>query len=230
MQTEEQYAYNPDNMRVSRTVVRGTNAGTTTFYIEGQYEEDSNGTKRLLYSFNGRTVAQRTLSGGNGSSNVLVYLHGDHLGSVSFVTNGATGASVSSQEYDPWGRVRSSTGTTPTKLNYTGQRLDDTGLLYYGARYYNPVLGRFTSPDSIVPGIADAKEGSAAGLGYDDRVQLAPLTVDFHEPQFASGVGEENRKVLDKGFRFQLSDSDESAPQILLRQIGWLRNATLESV
>ena len=28
-------------------------------------------------------------------------------------------------------------------LNYTGQRLDGTGLLYYHARYYDPVLGRF---------------------------------------------------------------------------------------
>jgi RHS repeat-associated protein len=35
-------------------------------------------------------------------------------------------------------------------LNYTGQRKDDTGLLYYHARYYDPSLARFVSPDSIV--------------------------------------------------------------------------------
>jgi RHS repeat-associated protein len=33
---------------------------------------------------------------------------------------------------------------------FTGQRLDDTGLYYYGARYYDPTIGRFISPDSIV--------------------------------------------------------------------------------
>ena len=34
---------------------------------------------------------------------------------------------------------------------YTGQELDDTGLLYYGARYYDPTLGRFVSPDTLIP-------------------------------------------------------------------------------
>ncbi len=37
----------------------------------------------------------------------------------------------------------------PTTYNFTGQRLDsETGLLYYGARYYDPVSGRFTQADS----------------------------------------------------------------------------------
>ena len=61
----------------------------------------------------------------------------------------SSGVAVSQQEFDPWGKVRS--GYVPqTRLNYTGQRLDDTGLLYYHARYYDPGLGRFVSPDSIV--------------------------------------------------------------------------------
>lgn len=39
--------------------------------------------------------------------------------------------------------------------NYTGQRLDDTGLLYYGARYYDPAAGRFISPDTLIPDPSD---------------------------------------------------------------------------
>jgi RHS repeat-associated protein len=72
------------------------------------------------------------------------------LGSISTVTNSA-GAVVSSQQFDSWGKVRTS-GISVTKLNYTGQRKDDTGLLYYHARYYDPSLARFVSPDSIVQG------------------------------------------------------------------------------
>jgi len=32
----------------------------------------------------------------------------------------------------------------------TGQRLDSTGLYYYNARYYDPTIGRFISPDTII--------------------------------------------------------------------------------
>ena len=37
-------------------------------------------------------------------------------------------------------------------MNYTGQRYDDTGLLFYNARYYDPAIGRFISADTIIPG------------------------------------------------------------------------------
>jgi len=38
----------------------------------------------------------------------------------------------------------------PTDLQFTGQRLDATGLYYYNARYYNPEIGRFISADTFV--------------------------------------------------------------------------------
>ncbi len=39
----------------------------------------------------------------------------------------------------------------PTDKKFTGQRLDGTGLYYYNARYYDPLIGRFISPDTIIP-------------------------------------------------------------------------------
>jgi RHS repeat-associated protein len=42
-------------------------------------------------------------------------------------------------------------GSVPTDKLFTGQRLDGTGLYYYNARYYDPSIGRFISPDTIVP-------------------------------------------------------------------------------
>jgi RHS repeat-associated protein len=41
----------------------------------------------------------------------------------------------------------------PTSHGFTGQRADAaSGLDYYGARYYDPLAGQFTSGDSILPG------------------------------------------------------------------------------
>jgi hypothetical protein len=63
----------------------------------------------------------------------VTFLHGDHLGSVALATTSA-GALASQQDFDPWGQVRTG-GIGATSINYTGQRLDGTGLLYYHAHY-----------------------------------------------------------------------------------------------
>jgi RHS repeat-associated protein len=64
--------------------------------------------------------------------------------------------------YDAWGNVRFASGSLPTNIGYTGQRLDNsTGLMYYRARYYAQGLGRFISADSIVPGAADGSVGGS---------------------------------------------------------------------
>jgi RHS repeat-associated protein len=175
-------------------------------YLGGLWEEDVVGgvsqATRSLYSFNGTVVAQRDANG-------VVYLHGDHLGSISVATN-ASGAKLSSQEYDPWGKVRAGSSIGQTALNYTGQRLDTTGLLYYHARYYDPNLGRFVSADTLVPGAASGKGGAAATLGYDSWVELRPLTVDFHESDVLSTLNGENAFTMGKGFWFQLSNEEKA--------------------
>jgi hypothetical protein len=61
----------------------------------------------------------------------VTFLHGDHLGSVALAAN-SSGAIVSKQDFDRWGKARGS--TIQTSLNYTGQRLDGTRLLYYHGR------------------------------------------------------------------------------------------------
>ncbi|GJL61396.1 MAG: hypothetical protein NPIRA04_00500 [Nitrospirales bacterium] len=50
----------------------------------------------------------------------------------------------------------SSSGTANVPYRYTGKEQDDsTGLYFYEARYYDPVLGRFISADTIVPSTTD---------------------------------------------------------------------------
>ncbi len=140
----ETYTYDASGARLTRTV-----NGITTSYF-GLYEKDSTGTERWFYRLGGQVVAQREHTGAGGDTRV--WLGGDHLGSVSLVTSN-TGSILSSTEYSPWGQARGGSGTKPTALDYTGQHRDGTGLIYLGSRYYDPVLGRFLSPDSVVDGV-----------------------------------------------------------------------------
>ena len=92
--------------------------------------------------------------------------------------------------------------TLPTDRRYTGQRFEaDLGLYDYQARYYDPVLGRFISADSIVPGAASGAGGGAVTLGYDPKTRLTSLTVNLGE--FAQQINAENREILQFGWFFQ---------------------------
>jgi RHS repeat-associated protein len=93
----------------------------------------------------GQRVAMR------GPDDAVVWLHGDHLGSTSLATNAAQEV-VTRQWYYPFGGQRAAVGVSPTDFGFTGQRLAGTiGLYDYHARFYDPLVGRFISADSIVP-------------------------------------------------------------------------------
>jgi RHS repeat-associated protein len=61
-------------------------------------------------------------------------------------------------EYDPYGNLLNSTGTTPNVYMYRGEAYDsDLGLYYLRARYYNAPTGRFMSRDPNNPGPFDSR-------------------------------------------------------------------------
>ena len=101
-------------------------------------------TVRKYYALGGQRVAMRT-------AGALSYLLTDHLGSTA-VTTGAAGAKTGELRYLPFGVTRTTWGVIPTDRRFTGQpRYATLGLDYFGARWYDPALGRFISADTIVP-------------------------------------------------------------------------------
>lgn len=81
--------------------------------------------------------------------NAKYFLHRDHLSSVRFVTD-ANGAVVENTRYAAYGETTNK--AMETQKNYIGERFDpETGLLYLNARYMDPALGRFISPDDWDP-------------------------------------------------------------------------------
>ncbi len=72
----------------------------------------------------------------------------DHLGSPRLVVNAASGALAQRLDYDEWGvTTDSAPGFQP--FGFAGGIYDrDTGLVRFGARDYDPSIGRWTSKDT----------------------------------------------------------------------------------
>jgi RHS repeat-associated protein len=141
-------------------------------------------TWKLYYHANGKPIAMRVLPPGN-STGTLYFLHSDHLGSTSAVTD-PSGSVIARQWYHPYGSVRASTGALPTDITFTAQRSDATGLYFYNARYYSGVLGRFISADTIVP-----EPGNPQALNryaYVFNNPLKYLDPSGHDPCGGPGV------------------------------------------
>jgi len=78
---------------------------------------------------------------------------------------------MSSNKYYPFGDRRNSTGSLGTDRLFTGQRLDGTGLYFYEARYYDPVIGRFISADTIIPSYLDPQSLNRYSYVYNNPLK-----------------------------------------------------------
>jgi RHS repeat-associated protein len=129
------------------------------------------------------------------------FYHPDHLGSSNVVTD-ISGAVVETTEFYPYGRPRHEERTGfDSAYKYTGKELDrESGLMYYEARYYDPVVGRFASVDPL--GLHPEKQfldlpnslhayGYALGnpLAYLDPTGLQPKKQIWEDPSLATFKG-----------------------------------------
>ena len=113
------------------------------------------------------------------------YYHPDHLGSVSVVSN-HKGEPYERVEYLPLGELwieETDPATSYIPFRFTSKEYDEeTGLYYYGARYYEPRLSRWMSADPagfalINPMGEDGKpvpDGWPEGFGPGPRVGMRP--------------------------------------------------------
>ncbi|WP_338771176.1 Ig-like domain-containing protein [Massilia sp. METH4] len=160
------FLYGADHQRVKQTWT-DTTRSVTTFYVNGGEFEKEIDTQTGLTQYkhylqaDGRQVAVQTRLS-NGTENVR-YIHPDRLGSTNVVTD-ASGAAMERMAFDAWGDRRNATtaAADPTNLiqpastdrGFTGHEsldLGNMGLVHMNARVYHPALGRFLSPDTIVP-------------------------------------------------------------------------------
>jgi RHS repeat-associated protein len=145
--TTVNYGYDGEGQRFEMQVISGSTTTTTTYI--GSLEEiqvvGSTTTKMVYFTFLGQRVAED-------DNTAWYYPINDGLTSTTVVVNYA--GVVAAQLFGPYGQTRWAGGTMPTSFGFTGQRSDSaTGLNYYGARYYDPLSGCFTSADTVLAGL-----------------------------------------------------------------------------
>ncbi len=120
------------------------------------YEIGPDGTKTKFFRAGNELLAAKQSPVVNPEKKL--FYHNDHLGGVNVISD-ITGNRIQLTEYEPWGKVSRNdpaTNSPDPEKRFTGQILDpESGLYYYGARYYDPDLARFISPDPIVPSPGD---------------------------------------------------------------------------
>jgi RHS repeat-associated protein len=131
-----------------------------------------------------------------GQTGTLTYLHGDHLGSTSLATDDE-GEELYRRGYYPFGEERYAVGVAVTDYGFTGQREEaHIDLIEMGARWYDPYLNRFVSPDSIVPNPANPQSYNRYSYVYNNplvyvdpsgHAPLVPYDVCQQYPQACGG-------------------------------------------
>jgi RHS repeat-associated protein len=199
------FTYDTDGKRVHQVL-----NNVTTKFIGSHYEIE--GTTVRKYYFAGSTriaIPQRGRFAVRTGTDAPIYFLQDHLGSTSITTD-SSGDWETEIMYKAWGEMRYTSGTTPTKYTYTGQysNTTDFGLMYYGARWYDSSLGRFSQPDTLIPGPGES--GNPYSIGYLGTSTYSPLIVDYHEIQFLNQINTENAaktQNINNGFSYIPSNS-----------------------
>ena len=124
-------------------------------------------------------------STGQPEGNFRYYFHPDHLGSSSYVTDG-DGKLYEHLQYFPFGEtwVEQASNSWRTPYRFTGKELDEeTGLYYFGARYYDPRTSVWQSVDPILEKyLPSGASDSLPGDGVFNTKNLGLFSYSYNRP------------------------------------------------
>jgi len=177
------FEYGPDREKVRQTSTQSGSSTTIDSVGGGLFEAVSTSAG---ISYNNYLVAPTGVIGlitqSSGSSDAIAYFHHDALGSVAVVTD-AGGGVVQRTWYDAFGVQSVVSGSLRTPWGYTGAlELSDVGLVHMNGRVYDPVIGRFLSPDPNVQA-----PGNLQSLNRYSYVWNNPLSYTDPSGYFLSG-------------------------------------------
>lgn len=146
------YTYDGLGRRVSRSKLNAPTEERRYLYDEGSrllavYDGSGTLLQQFVYA-TGRHVPDLMIQ----SNTTVFHLLTDQVGSVRRVVSTA-GSPAQQTDYDAWGRIKSDSVPGFQPFGFAGGLYDkDTGLVQMGARWYDPVVGRFVKKDPILFG------------------------------------------------------------------------------
>ena len=172
-----QYTYNGDGKRIQRM-----QDGSATQYLWDTnsplavvlVEATDGVTTTYLY---GADLLAQYDAGGNPT-----YLLTDGQGNVRLLVDGS-GNIVGRYDYDAFGAVRATSGSASTAYRNAGHAADDAvGLIYMRARWYDPALGRFLTPDPRLPAPWNSQDWNRYSYVRNNPIDLTdPEGQDFFD-------------------------------------------------
>lgn len=166
-----QFSYDFKGTRTQQTVSKLNQSSQTTTYV-GEIYEATSSTSSIKYIMAGPLRVAVLDSAGTST-----YFLTDHLGGTNLLVNGNL-STVRTNRYMPFGSTFQTSGITDNDHKFTGKRLDTTGLYYYGARYYDPLSGRFISPDTAIQNPYNPQTLNRYAYSWNNPVKL--LDTDGH--------------------------------------------------
>ena len=219
-----QYNYDAKGMRIIKDGPYGKSIYIDTGYVESSNSPGVNPMVASNHVFVGNTRVASVVKHTEEKQPATYFYASDHLGSSSVLTNNA-GSYHERIEYLPYGetwvedKATSDSYTTPYK--FTGKELDtETGLYYFGARYYDARVSRWISADPALDEYipynnTKLKDLIAGGIYNPININLYtyawnnPIKLQDYDGRFTKGKHEDITQETLKDFGFSKEAIEE---------------------
>ena len=152
------------------------------------------------------------------------------------ITN-SSGDEVKEYDYDPFGRISEETSSLANTHKFIGKELDietGLGLYYFGARYYDPEIGRFITPDPGQPDLNDPQTLNPYVYCVNNPLRYLDPTGMFWEEikEFLGGIFNVRQNMAEQEFQESLPEAEKEELENVdtpptLRELGQNTGATL---
>ena len=225
------YVYNANGERVRKVVVKNTGTIVEDRFYVGDYEiysKKTNGTldveRETLHIIDDKQKVALIDYDTQNLTTTVRYQYTNHLDSASLELD-ETGDIISYEEYHPFGTTsyrsgRNEIDVSLKRYKYVHKELDnETGLIYYGLRFYAPWIARFISVDPLqfkYPELTPFQYASNAPISNVDLDGAEKFPNKYLEHDPTKTVPQDNTKIITNNINFNYSKKTEKRKEIVI--------------